>query len=209
MHFLSLLFILFFISSCSLAPYTSTKTARTLGEGNWEIDTGFSPALYLGTSIGVSENLDVSFLIEAQAAPVIGLSGKYALLNSQDEGFSFSGLGGVFLGIDVVESSGFFIGPVLSYKVDWFETYIVTRYNWVKWKGKNLNSDQRDELFIDFINFDNIELSYMQYTFGFNFWFDQKIALNINAKYIKFFGNDVSNNDKESLLPGVGFIFRF
>ena len=147
--------------------------------------------------------------IEGQAFPVLGLSGKYAFLNKQEEGFSLSGFGGVFLGYDVVESSGYYVGPVFSYKIGWFEPYLVARYNWLKWKGQDLSSDKRDDLFVDLLSFEDVELSYMQYTLGFNFWFSKGFALNLNAKYFTFFGNDVESDDETNILPGLAFMWRF
>lgn len=144
-------------ASCSIAPFNSTKTARTLGDANWEIDSGLSPALYFSASRGFGENFDGGVTFEGQASPVLGVSGKYAFINAQEKGFSLSGLGGLFLGQDIAQSSGFYIGPVLSYKLDWFEPYLVTRYNWVKWNGQDLSGNERDDLFVDLVSFDDVE----------------------------------------------------
>lgn len=48
----------------------------------------------------------------------------------------------------------------------------------------------------------------MQYTLGFNFWFSKGFALNINAKYISFFGSDVESDDESNVVPGLGFVWR-
>ena len=206
MKSLFILFCVSLLSSCSLAPFNTVKTARTLGDGNWEIDTGFSPALYFTTSRGFSDDFDAGVMVERQFFPVFGLFGKYSFLNKKDDEFSASVYGGGFLGVDVVESSGFFLGPVLSYKASWFEPYIVIKYNWVKWKGQDLNGDEKDDLFVDLFRFDDIEFSYMQYVLGFNFWCTEGFALNINAKYFSFFGSDVS--DDADALFGFGFTWR-
>jgi len=205
-----MLFSIVLFSSCSLAPFTSTKTARSLGKGTWEIDAGISPAYSFSASRGLSHKFDLGLTIEGQVgAPVFALNGKYAFINKQNEGFSLSGFGGAFSGAGA-DSYGYYLGPVFSYKVKWFEPYLVARYNWVKWKGVDLSTDDTDDLFVDLLDFDDTDISYMQYTFGINFWFSQTFGLNLNLKVITFFGNDVEADDQSGVAtPGVALLLRF
>lgn len=141
-----------FFISCAMAPLTTPKTARSLGEGNWEIDLGATPS-YLSVNRGFSENLDMGLTVENQLGLVFELSGKSAFINRSEEGYSLALFGGVFTGDTLGgNSSEFRLGPVLSYKSGWWEPYLVLTYNLGQWEWEGLTKDEdskSDNSFID------------------------------------------------------------
>ena len=211
----TLLFIILltlFSVSCSIAPVHSPKTARILGINKWEINAESIP-LSFSAYRGLSRDFDIGFTIEAQIGIVYEVSGKYALLNKSDQGVSLSGLGGLFGGESFGSSSqGFRLGPILSYKNSWWEPYVMISYNQVHWeyefKEKEDDSMSRgNSAIIDIIG-DDVSgkgtYRYMQCSLGSSFWLTEGFAINIDAKTLLFFDNDV----RGGWLPGLSLIWR-
>ena len=195
--------LVFSIVSCSFAPFNSAKTARSLGKDKWGVDAGLSAAPYISISQGMSENFDLWASGELQFGTVLALGGKYAFRNNID-GLSIAGEGALFYAFDAANSRGYYLGPIISYKAGWFEPYISARYNWVKWDFAELTSEEQDDIFFDFFVFEQ-DFDYFQGTVGFNFWFNENVALNINGKYLKLIGVDGSEAE---WMPGISLIFR-
>ena len=203
-----------FLISCSIAPLTTPKTARTLGRGHWEIDTGFSPT-YFSAHRGFSKNFDVGLTIESQIGLAFELSGKYALLNRSEQGTSFAIFGGVFSGSSLRgRSSVLRLGPILSYKMNWWEPYVIVTYNRGQWEWGGLTeySGSRMNNFIDLNDLqldrgETFSYSYIQYSLGSNFWFTKGFAFTFNVKHLSFLGDDIKGG--KGIAPAVGFIWRF
>ncbi len=197
--------MLFVISACSFAPLTTTKTARSLGEGSWEIDTGFSPAYTLTAGRGISKNLDAGLIFESQISSLFALWGKYSLINSNEK-ISLALYGGLFQSADILSSSGAFIGPIISYKSSWFETYLIANYNHVNWNIGNITDGYVDDLFFSFVDWEGVSLNYLQYIWGVNFWFTKGLGLNMNVQYWYFLNH---KNVAPAFLPGIELMLRF
>lgn len=204
MKLFSSFLLLLLLGSCSLAPMTSPKSAASLGEKNYSLSAGFSPALNAGLGIGVKENLDVGVGYEVQIFSQISAWTKYSFVNNI-EGHAFALYGGVFAATDISSSYGFFTGPVYSYRKDWFEHYLVTRFNSVHWSAGEIESDDRDDSIIDEIDWDSGSFNYFQFTYGINFHTSKKFALNISAQYWLFLDSD---NQSNKIIPGVELIFK-
>ncbi len=204
-----------FSISCSIAPLTTPKTGRSLGEGNWEVDAGASPG-YLSVNRGFSENFDAGLTAEMQIGVNMELSGKYAFINNSENGTSLALFGGIYKGSVVGGSNtGFRLGPVLSYKSGWWEPYLVLTYNLGKWRWEGLEDDSKSDKDNSLIDIDNAykpgeeiaTYSYMQFTLGMNFWVTKGFALNINTKYLTRAGGDISI---EGSIPlALGLYWRF
>lgn len=201
---LSLLFILL-LTSCSLAPMTSPKSGTSLGEKNYELSAGFSPATNVGLAVGIKDNFDIGFGYEVQIFSQVSTWAKYSFVNNQ-EGHSFAMYGGLFAATDISSSYGFFTGPIYSYKYKWFEHYLVTRFNYVHWDVGVIDSDDKDDSLFDDIDWGSGSFSYLQFTYGINFHTSKKFALNLSAQYWYFLGGD---NESHNVIPGVEFIFKF
>lgn len=165
---LFLVFSLLVLSGC-VAPLSSNFTGRSLGKGKIGLD---GEALALGEArwpalklaYGMTSNLDIGLQIELLA---LGLFGKYSFINTIENGFSSAALFG--LGATV---NGMYVytGPVLSYKMNFFEPYFVGRYNYVHY------SETEDIWGGDTIEAGNY--SYFQLTFGSILWITRKVGLN-------------------------------
>jgi hypothetical protein len=202
-----LLLIILSLSACSFAPLTSSKSARTLGKGNWEIDTGASPLLNAAVNRGMSDDWDFGLTVEQQFGPVFALTSKNGLYNNQGNGLSLSLLSSIYVATGVVTGKGFYVGPIVSYQGQKWEFFSSLRYNWLKWDGSDLSPDDRTDLIISVLNFDDVSINYLQYHFGFNYWFNQKFAWGLDGKYLSFFGSNVKSSSK--LIPGTSLIWRF
>ena len=185
---------------CSLAPIVSEKTARTLGSGNWEINTGISPAYNAWIGRGVTENIDLNLSVESQIGTVFSLGGKFSFIQNL-EGLSLSAMGGFFTGTN---STGYYAGPVISYKAGWFELYGLAKYNNVSWEATNDTAD--DDVLFDFSLSQNVDFDYWMAVIGTNFWFSDGFGLNINGK--KFLSSDTSSKGDE-IVPSANLLFRF
>lgn len=195
------LVLLFIFGACSLAPVVSEKTARTLGDGNWETNLGLSPAVSLTVGRGFGSNVDLHISYESQIIPIIEIGGKFALINNKD-GIAFSLFGGGFT--DGANSSGYYLGPVVSYKKDWIEFYGLAKYNNVTWEA-DASTDDDDSVF-DFNLSINQNFDYWLAVAGVNFWFDEAFGLNINGK--RFFIDETSD-EGEKIIPSIHLMYRY
>ncbi|MBT7768174.1 MAG: hypothetical protein HN730_13535, partial [Bdellovibrionales bacterium] len=184
----------------------STKTARTLGDKNYEITTGLSPAPSFVLGRGFADNFDAGILIEKQFTPQLSLWGKYAFKNGADREFSFATYGGIFQAIDFTTTKGLFLAPIVSYQVGWFEIYLVPRYNYVHWDAGKLNSDKSDDSILDNVEWESESFSYYQLTLGVNFWFSQGFGLNLTGQYWYLPSTDA---EMKEVIPGIELLWRF
>ena len=194
------LMIFFIIQGCSLAPIVSEKTARTLGSENWEINTGVSPAYNAWIGRGITENLDFNFNVESQIGTVFSLGGKFSFIQNP-EGLSLAAMGGFFKGAN---STGYYAGPIFSYKAGWLELYVLAKYNNVSWEATSDTAD--DDVLFDFSLNKNVDFDYWMAVAGANFWISEAVGLNINGK--KFLSSDTSSKGDE-IVPSANFLFRF
>ncbi|MAW07036.1 MAG: hypothetical protein CME61_02010 [Halobacteriovoraceae bacterium] len=196
-----LLFIIIFaFQGCSLAPIVSEKTARTLGSGNWEINTGLSPAYNAWLGRGITENFDLNIAVESQIGTVFSFGGKFSFLQNP-EGLSISAMGGFFTGTN---STGYYAGPIVSYKSGWVELYALAKYNNVSWEATSDTAD--DDVLFDFSLSQSVDFNYWVAVVGANFWFSDGFGLNINGK--KFLSSDTSSKGDE-IIPSANLLFRF
>jgi hypothetical protein len=206
---LSLAFLLT-LASCSIAPLSGPQSAKTLGDGNWQIDSGFTYLPYIAASRGTGENIDLGFTVETQMFAVGALNAKVAVYNEGEEGFATAIAGSLFHALDGdSQSKGFYVGPVFSYKASWFEPYLVVRYNWANLKTREFDRDDRDDFIFDLLRYgNNIKLEYMQYTLGFNFWTSDSFAFALDAKVLHVLSDHVKDDDRFVVLPGLNFIWK-
>jgi hypothetical protein len=166
---LFIVFSLLVLSDC-VAPFSSNFTGRSLEKGKIGLD-GVAVLGEVGESwgglklaYGMTSNLDIGLQIEPLT---LGLFGKYSFNNTIENGFSSAalfGLGATINGMYV------YTGPVLSYKMNFFEPYFVGRYNYIHY------SETEDIWSGDTIEAGNY--SYFQFTFGSILWITRKVGLN-------------------------------
>lgn len=198
-----ILFIII-LSSCAFAPFSTQKSGYTLGQGKWSLETGLDPALYGRASYGLIDDLDLSIIYEQQLSPVLGLDFKYSILNNR-EGLSFATVVG---GFRASSTSGYSAGVIASFKAAWFEPFLNARYSHVKWAKQSVENEIEDSIFNEII-FDGLNFSYMQYTFGFNFWTSDSFGFAINGRLIEFVtGVDDQSTDSD-IIPGFSLMWKF
>ncbi len=117
-------------------------------------------------AVGMTSNLDIGFHLEPFA---IGLFGKYSFTNTIENGFSSAGLFGLGATANGMYA---YTGPILSYKMDFFEPYFVGRYNYIR-----ISEDIEDIWFGDTIAAAG-NYYYFQFTFGGILWITRKFGLN-------------------------------
>lgn len=190
--------VLFFISSCSLAPFSSTNTGRSYGAGKTSFEVGNSASnYYLRLGHGLSENFDIGYLIEFGLFSTSGIFTKYSFLNN-DTGLAIAaelGYGGAG------KSEYWYLGSTVSYKLGKsLEFYLNPRWNQV-----NVDSDDYnlgDDL--GGISFDSLDVNYLYLAMGMNVWFSQDMGLNLYV--IKFAGENIVT---EGSPFGASIIFGF
>ncbi|MCB0377760.1 MAG: hypothetical protein KDD33_04645 [Bdellovibrionales bacterium] len=201
--FFACFILLSFTTGCALAPMTTTKNGRTVGKGKWEIDGNVLPAVGLSVSRGLTDNFDAGILIERNFGMVYSAWGKYSFIN-QAQGWSLAAYGGAFYGSGFGNSDGFFLGPVTSYRKNWFEVYLSARYSYVTWRAGSLTTDEQDDSIFDFVSWNDITFNYVQADLGFNFWTSDTFAINVHGKSMISMDKDVTFTT--SVIPGFALI---
>ena len=179
---------LLFSAACSVAPMMTTRNARPLGEGQNKIQISPGiPVLGISYERGLSDKWDMGLAAESQLTPVFSGFTKYSFVN-KEEGTSVAASGGVFYGTGFIDSYGGYVGPILSWRKNWFEFFVFPRYNYVHWNGLNLDSNNdTDALFFDFVS-DNtsVDLHYVQIDTGINFYTKSRFSFGVGVSYFYF-----------------------
>jgi hypothetical protein len=198
-------FVLAAAQGCAVAPLSNHVTARTNGEGGSLLsagstigvgDSGWLPSLKY--SIGLSDDFDLGFQYEVIE---YGAWAKYALINNKEEGFSLAALGGTGLSF---EGYYFYGGPVVSYKMDWFEPYFISRFNYVKFPQPKISIATIGEFSVAPGTY-----RYFQHTLGFMAWPLQWLGLGLEASVFGIVKSPFILREKDRLLLSGNFSFRF
>ena len=203
---LLILTIMFLNTSCALAPFSSTKSAVSLGSGNWETNTGFAPSFTISTTRGMTDRLDMGLVYEVGLGTTIALWSKYAFNDNKNNwGFAFHG--GGFQGSSPTTTKGFFVGPIVSYSFKWFEVYLSSRHNYVDWEFEGLTAQDRNDLWFAYPSASG-HTTYLQTVLGFNIWISEKFGININGQYLSSSFESSIFDFENTFLPGLEFIAR-
>lgn len=190
---------------CAVAPLSNHISARTNGKGESMLSagsvigikgSGWLPSLKY--SIGLNDNFDLGFQYEVIE---YGVWGKYAFINGKEEGFSFAGLAGTGLSFE-----GFYgyLGPVVSWKMDWFEPYFISRFNYVDSPVPKLSISTNGEF-----NVSPGHYRYFQHTLGFFAWPLQWLGLGLEGSAFTTVKSPFILRDKNRYLVSGNFSFRF
>lgn len=200
MYFYSLLiFLVMSLSACAFAPLATSTTGRSEGKGKSEIQAGSVPGgAHLKYTVGITDNFDLGAHTEFHLFGGIGAHAKYSLINNKEKGFSTAVIGGAGSGI-FQESYYYYVGPVISYKINFFEPYTALRYNGVYWPKSSQNSTV---VVLD----DDIHFSYLQLAAGSFFWFSDRIGLSAEAVW---FAPTTDRVKFQALLLTTSLAFKF
>lgn len=193
------------LPGCAVAPLSNHITARTNGTGESLLsagstigvgETGWVPSLKY--SIGLSEDFDLGFQYEVVE---YGIWGKYAFINNKGEGFSLAALAGTGLSFE-----GFYgyIGPIVSWKIDWFEPYLLTRFNYVRYPESKIDLASIGELRVEPGTY-----RYFQHTLGFMIWPAAWVGFGLEASAFGTVHSPFILEGNDRFLLSGNFSFRF
>tara|TARA_B100001971_G_C18268010_1_gene596209 strand:+ start:48511 stop:49110 length:600 start_codon:yes stop_codon:yes gene_type:complete len=194
-----LLLGLLFLTSCSLAPFNATNSGKSLGAGNVATEFGNANSNYfMKASAGISEDLDLGYVMEFGEFSTSALLAKYSFLNNET-GPSVAGE----LAYGSSETTNFYylgvIGSIAFNEA--FEVFANVRFN-------SVNTDEGDVEIGDSVGNIEVEKEEMTYLYGavgFNIWFNKNNGLSIYNIYIQ---GDGVNADPQSSVGGA-FLFKF
>lgn len=194
-----------FLSSCAVAPLSNHVTARSNGKGESLLSAGstlgFGKGPWLPSlkySIGLTDEFDLGFQYEVIE---YGAWAKYAIINNKEEGLSFAGLVGT--GLSFEGFYGYF-GPIVSYKMDWFEPYFLTRFNYVRYPEKRVDLASIGEIKVDPGSY-----RYFQHTLGFMLWPVNWFGAGLEASLFGTVRSPFILSGRERYLFSGNFSFRF
>lgn len=193
------LLTLLFLTSCALAPFNATNTGRSLGAGGVQTEFGNANSTYfMKANAGITEDLDLGYVMEFGDFTTSGLLAKYSFLNN-DTGPALAGEG-AWGASDT--TSYWYLGVIGSIAFnDAFEVFANVRYNSVSTDETDI--DEGDK--IGNIEVEDFEMSYLYGAVGFNIWFSKFTGLSIYNIYIQ---GDGVNADPQSSVGGA-FLFKF
>ena len=204
--------ILVMIESCALAPFSSPKSAQSLGPDKEEIDIGILSLPYVQYTSGITENLDLGGAIGIQLGYDASIFAKYSIIN-EPLGSSVAIAGGIGVGYFLIPTRFAYIGPVWSHHWKSFEIVVHPRWNTVQWDETTLEEEQQDVTDPNSTNdeedlileLDGGQLTYGQFHLGMYFWFTERFALSVSG--IGFFGDE--GTFSSGLLPESSLLFQF
>ena len=201
-----LVLLAFLVSGCTLAPIMSPHSGKSLGKGNWEVAGDLIPSRGISGGYGITDSWDVGFLVEGQLGVVTAMWTKYAFTN--ENSWNWALYGGLFQGAGIgTTTSGYMIGPIVSYRKGWFEPSLALRYNYVKADFTGYDSEEDDDFLFtpDFLG--DIDYDYVQLDIGLTFWTSESFALRVTFKSFLGVGGEVTSSS--SLAPGFGMHYQF
>ncbi len=192
-------FILFCLTSCSLAPFSPTTSGRSYGQGKFRAEVGNTNSSYhLKFGLGVSKDFDAGFVMEFGEISTSALFFKYSFLNNETGPSSL-----VEFGYGSTESTKFYYGGMagsLAFSKE-FEVFVNGRINSVTTDEADIEKDK----FHGNVKITSHELTYIQGTLGFNIWFSKTTGLSLYTTYYK--GSDLET--LEDSVFGGSFLFNF
>lgn len=188
---LFILVLSFVLQSCAYAPLSNTHSPRTLGKGGVSVQLAAEhvPAARespkkstVGSRLGygIGKNTDLGIVSEFYFGDLlIGGWLKHAFINDPaDPTFSVEVSAG-----GAEYSSYFYVAPMVGYKLRWWESYIIARYNYATFHGKP--EAHFHETVIDLSDpgypADKEKKHYGSITLGNTLWATDWLGLNVNA----------------------------
>lgn len=196
---ISLLIILFSLSSCSLAPFSANTSGRSYGPGNMQAEFGNANSNYfIKLGGGLSKDLDVGYIMEFGVSSTSGIFFKYSFLN-QETGPSLA----MEMGYGGTETTTYYTGGVigsLAFNKN-FELFINPRIN-------NVETDETDVTLGDSLGtivVNAYNVTYLQVNYGLSIWFSKHTGLSFYSIWFK--GEDIETTSEQSF--GATMLFNF
>ncbi len=196
---ISIFLVILTLSSCSIAPFSSTTSGRSIGAGNFQFEVGnINNNFNLRIGTGLSPDFDMGFVMEFGSLATTALYTKYSFINNKI-GPSLA----MELGYGSSESSTFYYAGMiasLTFSRN-FELFIAPRIN-------SVSTDSADiELNQDYGNFrlKEYDATYLQLAYGFNLYFSNNAGIALYSTYYK--GDEIETLSDSTF--GANFLFRF
>lgn len=189
---------LFTLCSCSLAPFSPTNSARSLGKGGMQTQAGrANNSFFMKYAIGLSENFDAGFVTEFGSISTSAIFAKYAITNNP---FGFSwGIEGGYGSSD--DTQFYYIGSTASYAFgEALEFFINGRLNKANTEEGNIEAGDRNG------NLTILEqdLTYLQVAYGMNLWLGKKAGISLFNTHFR--GDDIETT--QDAVFGAAFLYR-
>jgi hypothetical protein len=199
MKFITLLFIILIMQSCSIAPLSSNKSGRSYGPGNTQFEMGsVNSSYYLKLGFGATKDLDIGYVMEFGGLGTSGIFMKYSMLN-QKVGPSHA----LEFGYGGTDTSNYYYAGLVSSLAfnEYFEVFINPRL--VK-----ATTDDTDISFGEATG--NVivteeELAYLYVSTGMNIWISDTFGLSIYTLYLTGDGLET----EENFTSAATAMFRF
>ncbi len=191
---------IFLLSSCVMGPINTFETGRTSGEGRGELFGGLGSTGFVGKlNYGLSENFDIGVQLETFS---LGGRLKYALMNNQEKGFSFSIASGA--GVGGGGSSHYYGDILMSYLSGDFEPYGSARFvHAINKSYKDKNDMNNDWLF----SIQKPEFDYQQYNLGLRYWVNEQLTVNLEFTKLQADNSEIIFKDDTLVNVGLGVKF--
>jgi len=194
-----LILTVFFLTSCSLAPFGPTTSGRSAGKGNIFAQVGnVNSSYHLNFAMGLTKEFDLGFTMEFGEISTSAIHFKYSFLNNE-VGPSLA----TEFGYGSTETTKVFYGGLtgsLAFSKE-FELFVNGRVSSVSTDETDIEKDK----FHGNIKITDYELTYLQLTYGLNVWFNKQAGLSLYSTYFK--GNNLET--KEDSIFGGSFLFKF
>ena len=199
MRITSLIIFLSALTSCSIAPFSSTTSGRTAGAGNFQFDVGnVNNNFNLRIGTGLSPNFDMGFVMEFGALATTGLFAKYAITQNAS-------------GPSLAMELGYGSSTTSSFSYAALVGSLAFSKNFELFAAPRINSIQTDSADVDLNkNYGNFKLTeydavYLQLAYGFNIFFNKNSGLSLYSTY--FNGENIETTSDSTF--GANFLFNF
>lgn len=189
---------LWLFSGCAVGPLMSQETARTVGNGNFELVAGYGQAGYIVKgNYGLLDDLDLGLHLESLSS---GLRAKYAFLN-EESGWSLA----LALGAGYSLGGNHQYGDLsLSYRDGFFEPYGTFRFVHIKTDPIEFKSNNSGELLF---NVGTTTYDYGQLFLGTRLWIADSLFFGIEASMLVALSPEISF--RSALFGNAAFGYRF
>lgn len=188
------------LASCSLAPFSPTNSARSLGPGKASAEFGSANSNYfIRSAAGITENLDLGYVMEFSSVfSTSSIFGKYAFINNP----TGASLAAEFGYGSADKSSHTFLGFIGSIAfTEFFEVFLNARYNQADTDEADLDIDDS----IGNMTVKAQKLNYGLASAGMNVWLNQNMGFSLYGT--QAWGDDVVWDD--GLALGGSFLLKF
>lgn len=177
-HFLLLISALF-LSSCALAPFSASTSARSYGAGKLQVELGnVNNAYNIKLGFGASDNMDIGYVMEFGSMSSSAIFLKYASINNKvgpslawEFGYGSSSA-----------TSFYYAGSVGSLALsDGLEFFVNPRINVVNTSEEDVTLNQS----IGIIKVKEYSTTYLQVAYGVTIWMSEIYGMSLYSEMYK------------------------